>query len=99
MARQTSYPEGRDFTVNIYRDLAMCSSRNNNMRPYTEMIVGWLDSYASCFMNEDELFENFSRLSQSPNAELPAKHFAQRACQYISNDRQHAYMMSLELPF
>lgn len=94
-----SFPEGRDCTINIYRDLAMCSARNAQMRPYTELIVANLDTYSAGNQSRRQLRIAFAGLRDAAHAEPIAKRFARRAIQYIDADVQHEEAMNAYLPF
>jgi len=94
----TSYPYGRTCVVNIYRDLAMCSSRNNLMRPYSEVIVANLDTYCLGHQTRKQMRTAFAQLRDADTAEPIARQFASRAIDYINEELHHEHMMDITQP-
>ena len=77
----------------------MISARNNSMRPYTELIVSWLDAYCNRTISEYDLHDKFEKLSKAANADDCAKHFATRAVSYMQDEYEHNEFMNAQLPF
>jgi hypothetical protein len=99
MATNKFMPEGRDFVINIYRDLTMSFSRNSMLRPYSEIIVAQLDTYLRGNDTDKGCYDFFERLSQTTDTDESIVRLSKRAMMYIKDEQQHIDFLESTLPF